>query len=485
MVDRIRRLGRETAIYGVSTIVGRFLTFLLTPLYTHLLPTEDLGIVAMLYAYIALLNVVYGYGMESAFMKYVSTLEEGNRRQVFSVPMISVASSSLLFSGILWANASVLARLTGLPEGMHDLVRYAAAILFLDALAVIPFAALRMDRNARRFAAIKIIGIVINVLANLWLLIGLRMGVEGVFTAGVISSAATLLLLVPTIVHRLGLTWNGRLYRELLRFGLPYIPSGLASMMIQVIDRPILESLKGASAVGVYQANYRLGIFMMLLVSMFDFAWRPFFLAHASDPDARPLFARIMTYFVLLATGIFLLLSFFLGDLVRLPLFAGKPLIAEPYWGGLSIVPVVLLAYLFLGVYNNLMAGVYIEKRTYLLPIVTGAGAAANVLANYLLIPSLDLMGAALATLTSYAVMAGLLYLLTQRFYRVPYEGARLAKIASVAAAIYLLSLLVPEGSLAVLAKAALVLLFLFLMWMLRFFTPSELRGVRGLLRRS
>jgi O-antigen/teichoic acid export membrane protein len=485
MADRIRRLGRETAVYGVSTIVGRFLTFLLTPFYTHLLPPGDLGVVGLVYAYIALMNVVYGYGMESAFMKYVSTLEEGDRRQVFSVPMISVMSSSLAFSALIWANAPALSTLIDLPPGMQNLVVYAAAILFLDACAVIPFAALRMEHKARHFATIKIIGILINVVANIWLLIGRRMGLEGVFIAGVVSSASTLVLLAPTIVSRIGFVWNGQLYQELLRFGLPYVPAGIASMMIQVIDRPILQALKGESAVGIYQANYRLGIFMMLLVSMYDFAWRPFFLSHASDADARQLFARVMTYFVLVATAVFLLLSFFLGDLVRLPVFFGQSLIAEPYWGGLSIVPVVLLAYLFLGLYNNLMAGVYIEKKTYLLPLVTGAGALANVLVNYLLIPSLDLMGAALATLASYTVMAGLLYVLVQRFYRVPYEGARLAKIVGSAALIYLLSLLAPEGIVAVVAKAGLFLLFLFLMWVLRFFTPPELASVRSLFRRS
>jgi O-antigen/teichoic acid export membrane protein len=368
---------------------------------------------------------------------------------------------------------------------METLVRYAAAILLLDALALIPFAALRMEHKAKRFATIKILGILINVLANVWLLIGLDWGIEGVFVAGVISSAATLVLLVPTIVGRLGLVWKGGLYRELLRFGLPYVPSGMASMMIQVIDRPILESLKGAGAVGVYQANYRLGIFMMLLVSMYDFAWRPFFLSHASDPDARQLFARVMTYFVLLSSAVFLLLSFFLGDFVRLPIFFGTSLIAEPYWGGLGIVPVVLLAYLFLGIYNNLMAGVYIEKRTYLLPLVTGVGAVVNVVVNYLLIPSLDLMGAALATLASYSVMAALLYVLVQRFYRVPYEGTRLAKIAIASAGVYLAALTLPAGAALVPAKAALFLLFLLLMWVLRFFTPEERAGMRRLLRRS
>ncbi|MCK5571194.1 MAG: polysaccharide biosynthesis C-terminal domain-containing protein, partial [Bacteroidetes bacterium] len=279
--------------------------------------------------------------------------------------------------------------------------------------------------------------------------------------------------------------WNGGLYEALLGFGLPYVPAGLASMLIQVMNRPILEALKGKAAVGVFQANYRLGIFMMLIVSMYDFAWRPFFLAHASDPDAKPLFARILTYFVLLTTSVFLFLSFFLEDIVQLPLFWGYTLLAEPYWGGLYIVPVVLLAYIFLGVYNNLMAGVYIEKRTRILPIVTVTGAAVNVAINYLLIPSLDLMGAALATLASYVVMALLLYTLVQKFYPIQYELGRITKIALAAVSVYAMFVFLPEGPYAVPGKAFLLILFGVMMYLMRFFIPSELKGLRALIRRK
>ncbi len=159
-------------------------------------------------------------------------------------------------------------------------------------------------------------------------------------------------------------------------------------MMIQVINRPILEALKGSAAVGVFQANYRLGIFMMLLVSMFDFAWRPFFLTHAADSDAKPLFARVLTYVVLVLHA----------GLPPAELLPGRSSCAPrssragrssrpPYWSGLEIVPVILLAYLFLGVYNNLVAGIYIEKKTAYLPVITFGAAAVNVAANYLLIP--------------------------------------------------------------------------------------------------
>ena len=478
MLDKIKRLGTDTAVYGVSTIVGRFLTFFLTPFYTHLLAPGELGVVATVYAYLAFLNIVYGYGMESAYMKYVATLEIGDRKQNFAVPFLSVCGTSLALSLIILAATGPVMGWARIPESHGTIVMWSAGILFFDAVALIPFACLRMERKAVRFAAIKLANIVINVGCNVFFLLRYHMGVEGIFISGAISSAATVVLVLPTILNHLTSRWSGSLYAALLRFGLPYVPAGLAAMMIQVIDRPILESLTSPAVVGVYQANYRLGIFMMLVVSMYDFAWRPFFLSHAADADAKPLFARILTYFILLMTALFLALSFFLADIVRLPLFWGHALIAPAYWAGLNIVPVVLLAYVFLGIYNNLVAGIYIQKKTKHLPLITFAGAAANVVVNYLLIPEFGMMGAAIATLVSYALMAAVLYVSVQRFYPVLYEWKRIARIIAAAGIVYLLFVFVDVGPYEAVWKAGLLLLFGLLVYWMHFFEPGELRGL-------
>jgi O-antigen/teichoic acid export membrane protein len=482
--DRIRSLGSDTAVYGVSTILGRFLTFLLTPLYTHVLVPGDLGIVANVYAYIALLNVVYGYGMESAYMKYVSTLEVGTKRQVFSIPFVAVACTATLFSLAIILNASRLGDVVSVPVEWTHLLVYGAAILLLDALALIPFAALRMERKARTFAAIKLGGIGINVVLNVVLLFSAHLGIEGIFISNLVSSALTLAMLTPTIVDRFAPGWHSGLFRALLRFGLPTVPAGFAAMLVQVVNRPILESLKGSAAVGIFQANYRLGIFMMLLVSMFDFAWRPFFFAHANDADARQLFARIMTYVVLVMTTVFVALTLFLPDFVRAPIWGGHPLIAEPYWTGIEIIPVILLAYVFLGVYNNLVAGIYIQKRTELLPAVTILSAAVNVAANFALIPLYGLMGAAIATLISYALQAGILALIERRVYPVPYERDRLVKIVLSAVCVYGASMLLPSGAWGIAGRFALSGIFVLLLHLLRFFKPGELQAVADLVRR-
>ncbi len=477
MFDKIKRLGTDTAIYGISTVVGRFLTFILTPFYTNVLPPSELGIVATLYAYIAFLNILYGYGMEAAFMRYTASLEIGTKKQNFSVPFLSLVVTSLVFSFFIWLRTIPLASLSNVPLSYSSIITYSGWILCLDALAIVPFASLRMERKAKLFSALKLWNIIVTVICNLIFLLKFRWGVEGIFMSNVIASASTLVLLLPTVFRNLTLQWESTLYKALLRFSIPSIPAYIATMMIQVIDRPILESLTDKATVGIYQANYRLGIFMMLIVSMFDFAWRPFFLSNAKEPDAKQLFARVLTYFFLLMMTFFLVISFFIDDVVTFPIYHNKSILDPRYWSGLNIVPVVLLAYVFLGISNNMVAGIYIEKQTKKLPIITFVGAGVNVLANFLLIPLIGMMGAAIATLLSYAMMAIALYLIVQKTYPSEYEFGRMAKISAAAIVVYLLFYFVKLESLELMWKVALLALFGVLMYLMKFFNPSEISG--------
>lgn len=485
MFDKLKRLGTDTAIYGISTVVGRFLTFLLTPFYTNVLPPADLGIVATVYAYIAFLNIIYGYGMETAFMRYAASQELGDKKQAFSVAWLSVGATSVVFSLIIWLLRDVLMLAGGIPADHSAIVTYAGWILLLDALALIPFAHLRMEGKAKHFAALKLFNIVLTVVLNLVLLLMFRMGIEGIFLSNLAASAVTVLLLLQVVFRNMALRWNSLLHKALLRFALPSVPSYLASMMIQVIDRPILEALTDKATVGIYQANYRLGIFMMLIVSTFDFAWRPFFLSNASEPNAKRLFARVLTYFFLLMTGCFLLISFFINDVVTFPIYHGKSIIAPEYWSGLPIVPIVLAAYIFLGVANTMVAGIYIEKQTKKLPLITFVGAAVNVIANLLLIPSFGITGAAVATLLSYAAMAAVLYVIVQKVYPVEYEFGKMIKIVVAAALVFLLFQSVHLPSAQALWKFGLLLLFSVFVYAMKVFGADELLRLKRMFTRS
>lgn len=434
MFGDLKRLGRETLVYGFSTVVGRLLNFFLLPFYTHTLAPPQLGVVAALFSYIAFLNVVYAYGMDFAFMREASVEQPQRKNAAFSTAFWSIAVTSLFFSALLHRAADFLGPSIGLAPELSAVVGYSAWILALDAMALVPFAELRLSHRAGAYAGIKIANIVITLLLNYLFLAKLKMGVRGVFLANLAASSATLTMLSPVIARKLGAAFDRGIWRSLVGFGLPLVPAGLASMMVQVVDRPIVLAIAGAQAAGIYQANYKLGIFMMLVVSMFDMAWRPFFLQKAQDPDLKEVLARVLTYFAAGGALIVLAVSLFISDIAAFPVL-GRPLIHPAYWPGLTIVPVVLLGYLFNGLYVNFLAPVYLAKRSGLVVYATAAGAAVNVIANLVLIPRISIMGAAVATLLAYVAMAGVLHQLARRVFPIPYEYGRLAHLGAVFAA--------------------------------------------------
>ena len=462
MLDKIFRLGKETAIYGLSTVVGRLLNFIIVPFYANVLLPAENGVISNIYAYIAFAYVIFCYGMEPAYMRFVSSLELGDKKQNFSVPFLSLLATSVLLALAIHFNSIALASLVGIDSSQHSFLQYAGWILCFDALTVIPFASLRMEQKAKRFAALKIFNITANLILNIGLILGLGMHAEGVFLANLLASGLTFLAMIGMVLRRLTFRLPTGLYREILKFGLPYIPAGLAGIAMQVIDRPIVKALTNDATLGIYQLNYRLGIFMMLIVGMFDYAWRPFFLNHANDADAKPLFAKVFTYYLIGAMFVFLAVSLFIEDIVRMKFF-GKQFFPPVYWQGVQIVPWVLLAYVFTGAYVVFVVGVYLEKKTKYLPFVTGAGALLNVGANLFLIPKIGILGAALSTLLSYIVMAVGMYFASQRFYRVEYEWNKVLKIAGSAACMFIVFRLLhlqPLDSAGIIMKLALVIAF-------------------------
>lgn len=481
MLRELKRLFQETVVYGLSTVVGRLLNILLLPIYTHCLAPGDYGIVATIFSYIAFLNVLYGHGMDFAFMRHSEPSKGGRPSPHFSAAFWSLAAVSLALSAAIHLLAGPLSAAAGIPAALSDVARYGAWILAFDAMTLVPFAELRMSRRAGAYAGIKVANIVMNLVLNYIFLARLRMGVRGVFLASLITSCATLTILAPVILSQLEFSFDAAIHRRLLRFALPLVPAGLASMMVQVIDRPILKFLTDDATVGIYQANYRLGVFMMLAVNMFDAAWRPFFIQKAGEDNARAVLGMVLTYFVLAASGLFLFVSLFIPHIVSLPILMGKPLIHPAYWGGLSIVPVVTLGYLFNGIYVNMLAAPTLAKRSGLVAYATGLGALVNVGANFLLIPRWGMMGAAAATLAAYAAMSAGLFALGRGIYRVDYEWKRLAHMGLCLLSVGLLAAYGGIGMKAdrVLARLVLLAGFPALLALTGFFNESELSTLR------
>lgn len=442
MAASIKRLGKETLIYGTSTVLARLLNFCLVPFYTYYLLPGDYGIIATTFAVIALLNVVFLFGLDQSYLRFAS--EQTQKTDVFQHCFYGVLANGLLLSTLLWLFAKPFAALIGIGSANAYLIHLAVWVLLLDVLNMIAFTKLRLERRPWYFAGVRSASIVVNVLGNIFFIAVLRKGISSILWANIFASLTSLCLLSPVVYKELRAKkpqFQKELARAMIKFAWPFVPSGLASLLISVIDKPILVHLTGLAQVGIYQANFKIGVFMMLLVSMFDQAWRPFFLVHAKEPDAKQTFARVLTYFTALGTWFLLGLSFLMPPIIQSNLFGNFHLISPAYWSGLNIIPLVLTGYFCYGLYVNFMVGPVLTKKTRVLLWITLLGAAVSITTNLTLVPYLGILGAGWAVALSYGAMAVALFRFTQKNYTIPYEYKKLAAMllccAACGAAVY------------------------------------------------
>ncbi len=469
MAASIKRLGKETLIYGTSTVLARLLNFCLVPFYTYYLLPGDYGIIATTFAVIALLNVVFLFGMDQSYLRFAS--EHAQKTDVFQHCFYGVLLNGVVLSVLLWLFAKPFAALIGIGAQQSHLVHLAVWVLLLDVLNMIPFTKLRLERRPWYFAGVRTASIVVNVLGNIFFIAVLKLGIASILWANIFASLASLLLLAPVTCRELLAKkpqFQKELLRAMLQFAWPFVPSGLASLLISVIDKPILVHLVGLSEVGIYQANFKIGVFMMLLVSMFDQAWRPFFLAHAKEPDAKQTFARVLTCFVALGSWFLLGLSFLMPPIIQSNLFGNFHLISPNYWSGLHVIPCVLTGYFFYGLYVNFMVGPVMTKKTKVLLWITLLGALTSITTNLTLVPHLGILGAGWAVALSYGAMALALFRFTQQNYPIPYELSKLAFLAvacvGTALLVHVVGKYAPQGVL--LAKIGLLSVYPLWMWL-------------------
>lgn len=430
-MSQLRALAGQTALYGLSTIVGRMLNYLLVPLYTRLFLPAEYGVVTDLYALVAFLNVVFSYGMETAFFRKAAD----KAAATYATAFWSLASSSLVFTALLWFFSGPIATALQYPDKVIY-VQWFALILGLDALAVIPFARLRQQNKALRFALIKLFNIGLNIGLNLFFLLALPkilasaspwaawlaflpddLGVGYIFLANLIANALTLLWLLPGTPAFKG--FDTSLWRELFVYALPLLPAGLAGMVNETLDRILLKYLlpgntqENLHQLGVYGAVYKIAMLMSLFTQTFRTAAEPFFFQQAKSNQAKATYALVMRYFVLTAALLMAAILLFMQLI--------KYFIGEAYHEGLAVVPVLLLANLLLGIYYNQSIWYKLADKTRFGMWFSLMGAFITVVANCLLIPVMGYMGAALATLLCYASMVIMSHYYGQRFYPVKY----------------------------------------------------------------
>ena len=420
-MNPLKKLASQTAIYGLSSVVGRLLNYLLVPLYTRYFLPAEYGVVTELYAYVAFLVVMLTYGMETAFFRFSKKEETTN---VYSTTLISLLISSVVFVGLIFLNSSAISQWLGYANH-PEYIQFFALIIGMDAVASISFAKLREQDKAMRFAFIRIVNIMINIGLNLYFIVYQEYGIAYIFIANLVASVITLLMLFPQMI---GSSWvfDKKLWKKMMIYALPLLIAGLAGMTNETIDRILLKHLLpntdiAASELGLYGAFYKLSIIMILFIQTFRFAAEPFFFAQEKEGNSRKIYADVMKYFTIIMAIIFLGVTIFY-DVI-------KGFLGSEYHDdrGFLVVSILLLANLFLGIYYNLSIWYKLTEKTKYGAYLSIFGAIITLSLNFTLIPVLGFVGCAWATLVCYFSMTVASYYLGKRHFSVPYQVKRIA----------------------------------------------------------
>lgn len=449
-MNPIKKLASQTAIYGLSQIVGRFVNYLLVPLHTALFDTAEFGVNALMYSYVAFFNVLLTYGMETAFFRF--SQKQDNPAKVYSTALTSIISTSLFFGMLFGVFSKEVASVINIPDH-PEYVIYFAAIIALDAISSIPFAYLRQQNRPIKFAIVKNISIFTNILLNLYFLMlcpyvykeygtllplyNGSLNIGYIFIANLIASIITIPLLFKEIMAIKNASFERKLLREMLIYGLPLMVVGFAGMINETLDRIIISYVytdvqEGLSATGIYGANYKLSILMALFIQAFRYAAEPFFFSHAKDSDKRQIYATVMNYFTLVCLALFLTVTLYIDVF--------KHFLNSRYWEGLHIVPILLLANMFLGMYYNVSIWYKLSDNTNKGALISISGAVITLLANFILVPIMGYTGSAWATFICYISMLIICYLVGAKYYPIPYQVGRLLAYVGFALVLYFLA---------------------------------------------
>ena len=430
-IKKLYKLGKQTGIYGITTILPRSISYLLVILHVRVMETSDYGEVTYFYAYAGLANVLYTYGTETAFFRFASSANFQDKKKIYATTFWTLCLSSVLFSSIIFAYVA-----NRTPE-LSTYALYFVLIIAFDTLSSIPFAKLRLENKAPKFAYIKISNVVLNFLLNAFFLVYCptsqaswieyvyqkEIGLAYVFISNLIASLLTCVMLYKEFFE-VQIYWDSRLFKKIIYYAYPLTFSGIALFCNQLADRILLEEFlpegfydgyTKLDIVGIYSACYKLSLFITLTVTAFKFAAEPFFFSQYKDKQAPETLRMVMRYFIIFVLSITLFIN------LNLELIGTLILKKSSYLKGIYIVPFVLYANVFLGIYYNLSIWFKFTEKTYYGGLMGGIGAVISISLNILLIPVLGMYGSAIAVLLAHLTMMLVSYYFSRKHYPVPY----------------------------------------------------------------
>ena len=452
-MSEIKQLFSQTLVYGFSSVLARVLNFLLVPLYTVLFIPSEYAIVSEMYAYAAFIMVLGSCGMETAFFRF-SDSTNFSKSKVFGTAFNFILINAII---ILFLGALFYKKIGNLIQHNQnpEYVLFFLFIISLDLITIIPFALLRQKNKAFKFASIKTINIIINIFFNLFFLLfcpycldhnfcpeiiniiySPDVSVGYVFISNLIASTITLLILIPDIKKHIGQPDYG-VFKKMFYYSWPILIAGVAFIINESADKILIKYLlpKGIAMreLGIYSACYKLSIFMTLFVQAYRFAAEPFFFNQVTKPNAKKVYALMLEVFVLFALAIFLFVTLYI-DVIKLVIPNTL------YHEGIVIIPIVLLANIFLGVYYNLSVWYKVTNKTKYAAFISSFGAICTIFFNMILLPRYGYIGAAWTTLICYVVMTAISFYLGQKYFKISYQTQSLALYFLIALGLFYVS---------------------------------------------
>jgi len=425
-MNHIKSLASQTAVYGVSSILGRLINYLLVPLYTMeiMFSPDQLGQVSYFYAFAAFFLILYTHGMETTFFRFSAKLQSND---VYNQAFTSVLIVSALVTVLLLFSSDGLANLANFP-GDGKYIRWMAVIIFLDAITAIPFARMRQENKARKFAILKLVSILTNFSLQVIFLLGASRMVswipdilgEGpvidyIFIANLSANVLLAIILWRYFIAiRLQIRW--KFFRPMLIYSIPILIMGIAGTINEQLDKILINELMSSEDLGIYHQVFKLAVFIQLAVQAFRYAGEPFFFSRADDSNAPEVFSDVLYYFVIFGVLLFIAISFNL-DLI------GNIMLNNPIFRtGLFVVPVIMIGKLFNGVYINISIWFKIKDKTIYGTYFTLIGSVVTIGGNIVLIPIYGYLGSAITIVLVYFTMVLVSYFVGQRFFPVPYR---------------------------------------------------------------
>lgn len=439
----MRSLAKDTAIYGLSSIVGRFLNYLLVPLYTHVISAANggYGIVTNLYAYTALLLVILTFGMETTFFRFANK-EDENAHTVFSTTMGVVGILSVAFLIAVFAFIGPISDVLGYVDH-PEYIQMMAVVVALDALQAIPFCYLRFQKKALKFASLKLLFIILNIGLNLLYFVVLGQSeVYYVFSLNLVCTGFITFFFVPEL-YRIHWSFDFRLLRRMLSYSWPILVLGIAGILNQAADKMIFplvypDHAEGVRQLGIYGACVKVAMIMAMITQAFRYAYEPFVFAQSKDKDKNTTYALGMKYFL-----IFTLLAFLCVE-AYLPVL--KYMVGSTYWEGLKVIPIVMAAEIMMGVYFNLSFWYKLIDKTIYGAWFSLAGCTVLIVVNVVFIPQYGYMACAWGGFAGYATAMVLSYIVGQIKNPIPYPMKSIMVYVGITVLFFVIMELLPES---------------------------------------